>query len=103
MVDTMIVGRFVSVKALAAVGATNSITFLTIGFIIGITTGFGIQIAQSYGAQNIPQLKRAIGSSFILGGIFLILMTIGVTAGLKSILNLCTPLQIFIRIPTVIY
>ena len=96
MVDTMIVGRFVSVKALAAVGATNSITFLTIGFIIGITTGFGIQIAQSHGAQNIPQLKRAIGSSFILGGIFLILMTIGVTAGLKSILNLLhTPANIY--------
>lgn len=96
MVDTMIVGRFVSVKALAAVGATNSITFLTIGFVIGITTGFGIQVAQSFGAQDMTQLKRSIGSSFILGGIFLLLLTVGVALGLNSILELLhTPADIY--------
>ena len=52
MVDTIIVGRFVSVQALAAVGATGSISFLVIGFATGITSGFGIVIAQKFGAGD---------------------------------------------------
>lgn len=96
MVDTMIVGRFVSVKALAAVGATSSITFLTVGFVIGITTGFGISIAQAYGSQDIPELKKAIGSSFILSAVMLVIMTVGITALLPLILKLLhTPENIY--------
>ena len=45
MVDTMIVGRFIGVEALAALGATGSLNFLVVGFIIGITSGFAVPIA----------------------------------------------------------
>ena len=41
MVDTIIVGRFVGVDALAAVGATGSVSFLILGFTQGLTTGPG--------------------------------------------------------------
>ena len=40
MVDAMVVGRFVSVGALAAVGATGSMLFTIVGFAMGLTTGF---------------------------------------------------------------
>lgn len=40
MVDTIIVGRFIGVDALAAVGATGSVSFLILGFTQGLTTGF---------------------------------------------------------------
>ena len=40
MADTMIVGRTIGVEALAAVGATGSISFLIIGFSQGLTSGF---------------------------------------------------------------
>ena len=42
MVDTIIVGRFVGVDALAAVGATGSVSFLILGFTQGLTTGFTV-------------------------------------------------------------
>ena len=46
MVDTIIVGRFVGVDALAAVGATGSVSFLILGFTQGLTTGFTVLTAQ---------------------------------------------------------
>lgn len=52
VVDTMIVGRFVGVDALAAVGSTGSLNFLIIGFVLGLAAGFGIPIAQAFGAKE---------------------------------------------------
>lgn len=52
VVDTMIVGRFVGVDALAAVGSTGSLNFLIIGFVLGLAAGFGIPIAQAFGARE---------------------------------------------------
>ena len=46
MVDTIVVGRFVGVQALAAVGATGTIMFLILGFMQGLTTGFTVLTAQ---------------------------------------------------------
>lgn len=51
-VDSIIVGRFVGVDALAAVGSTGSLNFLIIGFALGLTAGCGIPIAQAFGARN---------------------------------------------------
>ena len=45
--DTVIVGRFLGVDALGAVGTTYSLHFLTLGFVQGACIGFGIPIAQS--------------------------------------------------------
>ena len=46
LVDTIIVGRFLGVSALAAVGATGSINFLIIGFCQGICNGFALPVAR---------------------------------------------------------
>ena len=50
MVDTIIVGRYVGKEALAAVGATGTISFFILGFMTGLTTGFTVLTAQRYGA-----------------------------------------------------
>ena len=50
MVDAVIVGKFVGTKALAGVGATGTINFLIIGFLIGMTAGFTVLTAQRFGA-----------------------------------------------------
>ena len=50
--DTMIVGRFLGVEALAGVGATGSINFLVLGFCMGVCSGFAIPVAQSFGAKK---------------------------------------------------
>ena len=58
LVDTIIVGKFLGVKSLAAVGSTGSINFLIIGFCMGICNGFAIPIAQSFGAKMKRRLEN---------------------------------------------
>lgn len=70
--DSFIVGNFVGSGALAAIGASAQIINLFIGFIIGLTTGAGIIIAQYYGAGDGARLHSAVHTSFsfcILGGV----------------------------------
>ncbi len=52
MVDTIIVGRYLGVNALAAVGSTGSVNFFIIGFCMGVCSGFAIPIAQKFGADS---------------------------------------------------
>lgn len=57
-VDTVMVGRLISEDALAAVGTTYSLNFLTLGFVQGACVGFGIPLAQSVGAKDGGAFKR---------------------------------------------
>ena len=66
MVDTIIVGRTLGVGALAGVGATGSILFLILGFVIGMATGFSIICAQRFGARDRLGLRRSFLASLIL-------------------------------------
>ena len=76
MVDTIIVGRLLGEDALAAVGATGSIMFLVLYFAIGIAQGFGVLIAQAYGAKNHKLLKHYVALSLMLT----VLISFAVTA-----------------------
>lgn len=51
MVDTIVVGRFLGVDALASVGSTSAINFMVIGFVQGVCSGFAIPVAQRFGAR----------------------------------------------------
>lgn len=76
MADTIIVGRTISVEALAAVGATGSISFLIIGFVQGITSGFAVITAQRFGAGDEQGVRRSAAASILLSIIVTVLMTI---------------------------
>lgn len=96
MVDTIIVGRFVGVNALAAVGATGTIMFLIIGFMQGLTTGFTVLTAQRFGAGDYPGMKKSVGNAAVLSIIFTIIgTTVSVLCmdGLLRLMN--TPEDIF--------
>ena len=66
MVDTVVVGRFVSKEALAAVGATGSIMFLMISVIIGFTVGTSIVTAQAAGAKNTEEIRTIFATAAFL-------------------------------------
>ncbi|WP_026652106.1 MATE family efflux transporter [Butyrivibrio proteoclasticus] len=74
LVDSIIVGKGISDKALAAVGATGTLNFLIFGFVIGMTRGFGIKFSQSFGKGDIALLKAYINNakklSLFTGAIF---------------------------------
>ncbi len=63
IVDSVIVGRYLGHEALAAVGATGSITFLFYALCNGLSAGAGILISQSFGAGRNDDVKRYISNS----------------------------------------
>lgn len=96
IVDSMIVGRFLGVDALASVGSTTSLNFLVVGWIIGMTSGFGILLSQAYGARDEKKLRHYTAMSMYLCIALAVIMTVGLLAANKTILHLMnTPDKIF--------
>ena len=63
MVDTIIVGRALGSKALAAVGSTGSINFMIIGFCMGVCNGFAIPVSQMFVARDYRALRKYVTNS----------------------------------------
>lgn len=87
-VDTMIVGHYLGVDALAGVGATSSINFLILGFCMGMCAGFAIPVAQMYGAKDYVALRKYVTNSIYLAVAFSAVITLGVALACRSILVL---------------
>ena len=96
MVDAAIVGKFLGINPLAAVGASMSVVFLILGFCNGCCGGFGIPVAQKFGARDYVTMRRYVAVSLKLAA-FMSLSLAVVTALLCNwILHLIrTPENIF--------
>ena len=78
-VDALIVGQGLGDNALAAVGNMGSIFFLIVGFSFGLANGFGVLIAQSFGAKDYELLRRRIASTIKLAcGLAVVLTTLSI-------------------------
>lgn len=86
MMDTVIVGKFLGVNALAAVGSTGSINFMIIGFCMGVCNGFAIPVAQQFGAGDYHALRKYVANSAWLTIAFAGVMTVSVCALCRQIL-----------------
>lgn len=96
MVDAVIVGKFVGTKALAGVGATGTINFLIIGFLIGMTAGFTVLTAQKFGAGDMDAMRKTVASAAVLSVVMSVLMTTVSMLGMKRLLIFMnTPKDIF--------
>lgn len=95
LVDTVIVGRFLGMEALAGVGATGSLNFLVIGFCNGVGSGFVIPVANRYGAKDYKDLRKFLGNAVFLSGILAVVLTTIVSLSTRPILTLLnTPADI---------
>lgn len=69
--DLIVVGMFEGEMALAAVGATGSLTNLFVGLFMGLSVGAGVSVAHLIGAKQYGELKRVIHTAlpvaFVLG------------------------------------
>lgn len=92
MVDAVIVGKFIDVDALAAVGSTGSISFLIIGFTMGITSGSSILPSQSFGAGNYSEMRK-----YIANAVYLCIITTVIVTSLA--LGFCYPLLRIMQTP----
>lgn len=96
MADSVIVGRFLGVKALAGVGSTGSLNFLVLGFCIGVCNGFVIPVSQKFGERDFIGLKRYVTNAITLSVVFSAVLTVLVCALCGVILRwMSTPEDIF--------
>lgn len=96
MVDTLVVGRFLGMDALAGVGSTSSVNFLVLGFCIGICNGFVIPVAQKFGEGDEAELRRFVANSIWLSAAFAVVLTVATAL-------LCTPVLRWMNTPDNIF
>ncbi len=88
--DSVVVGKFVGDDALSAVGSAMPILNLLLALFVGISTGAGIVVSQSYGARDREGLTKAIGNCIALSAIAtVVIMIVGplVTMPLLTLLG----------------
>ena len=96
MVDTVIVGRYVSPTALAAVGSTGTIMFMIMGLANGMTTGYTVLISQKYGAEDYEGARVAFVNAILLGIISTAVVTVIALSVMHPLLRLMnTPADIY--------
>lgn len=96
MIDTIIVGRYLGMDALAGVGSTGSINFLVIGFVSGLCTGFAIPVAQEFGAKDYSALRKFIGNTIWTAAVLALVLTTATCLMCTSILTwMKTPDDVF--------
>lgn len=96
LVDAAIVGKFLGIHALASVGASTSVVFLILGFCNGCSGGFGIPIAQKFGARDYSTMRRYVAVSLKLSIVISVVLTIVTTL-------LCSPILKQMRTPANIF
>ena len=87
LADTRIVGTFLGDNALAAVGATTTLSNLIVQFLMGMCNGFAIISAQCFGAKDMDRLRRSLGNSLVLGLLAAVVLTLGGLVFLQPILR----------------
>ncbi len=66
-IDSLIVGKFLGDRALAAVSSSGSLIFMMVGFFQGIALGAGVIIAKDFGAKNYKNMRLAIHTDVAFG------------------------------------
>ena len=96
LIDAAIVGRFLGIDALASVGASTSVVFLILGFCNGCCGGFGIPVAQKFGARDYATMRRYVVVSLQLAGIISVVLAVLTSVLCDDILRwMRTPDNIF--------
>lgn len=95
VVDTIIVGQFLGVHALAAIGAGGWITWMMTSAIQGFTQGFSVPAAQAFGAGRQDHVRKNMGNAAVMAVILSILLLAAGEAILRPLLVLLdTPAEI---------
>ena len=96
LVDAAIVGKFLGINALASVGASTSVIFLILGFCNGCCGGFGIPVAQKFGARDYITMRRYVAVSLQLAAVMSVVLAVVTSICCADILRMMrTPDNIF--------
>jgi putative MATE family efflux protein len=75
VIDAAIVGRWIGVDALAAVGASSSVMFIIMGFCNGSCAGFAIPIAQAFGAKDYGKMRAYVANAMRIAAVMAVVTT----------------------------
>ena len=93
---TVIVGRCLGTDALGAVGTTYSLNFLILGFVQGACVGFGIPVAETFGAKDQGGLRKYLFNGALLCVVLSVVFTISTTLMAGPLLQLIhTPEELY--------
>ena len=96
LIDAAIVGKFLGIDAFSAVGASTSVIFLIIGFCNGCCAGFGIPVAQKFGARDYSTMRRYVSISLQLAAVMSVIIAVVTSLYCRDILRIMqTPENIF--------
>lgn len=96
LIDAAIVGKFLGINALASVGASSSVIFLILGFCNGCCCGFGIPVAQKFGARDYETMRRYVNVGLHLAAVMSVVIALITSLYCFKILKLMqTPENIF--------
>ena len=87
LADSIIVGRFVGVKAFAGVSATGSLNFMIIGFLLGLCSGCAIPVAQAFGEGDPHRMRKYFANALYLCGGIAALMSVATALAARPILR----------------
>ncbi len=96
MVDTWVVGNYVSNEAFSAVGSVGPIINMLIGIFMGLASGAGAVISQYYGAKQFEQVEKTVHTSILMTLILGVVFTavgIGMTPLMLNLMK--TPADVF--------
>ena len=94
--DTVIVGRCLGTGPLGAVGTTYSLNFLILGFVQGACVGFGIPVAETFGAKDKGGLRKYLFNGALLCVVLSVVFTISTTLMAGPLLQLIhTPEELY--------
>ena len=94
--DTVIVGRCLGTDALGAVGTTYSLNFLILGFVQGACVGFGIPVAETFGAKDKGGLRKYLFNGTLLCVVLSVVFTLFTTLMAGPLLQLIhTPEELY--------
>lgn len=94
--DTVIVGRCLGTDPLGAVGTTYSLNFLILGFVQGACVGFGIPVAETFGAKDQGGLRKYLFNGALLCVVLSVVFTLFTTLMAGPLLQLIhTPEELY--------
>lgn len=95
VVDTAVVGNVLGVSALAALGASDWFNWMFLSIVQGFTQGFSIPIAQTFGADDLPSLRKNVASAIMLSAALSIVICVIALFSITPVLRLLhTPEEI---------
>lgn len=94
--DTLIVGRYLGVQALAAVGAAYALMSFLTSILLGLCMGSGAVFSLRYGEKNERMLKSSMFVSFVLVAAVALVLNTAVFLFIDPIMYLlCVPVEIY--------